>query len=107
MAQENVQCSLEFLLAGCVNNPANLQTAASFTVEHPIMAPVKPAADLGTGGDLPAGVRRGRELLEGFPETAQVSAGLVLAKPLGGVLADFFEVSGGFGAKGRTAPHPP
>jgi hypothetical protein len=70
------------------------------------VASVDPAADLGIGGDLPAGSRVGSELLEGLPETAHVAASLILAKPLGSVLANLFEVSSGFGAKGETAPHP-
>jgi hypothetical protein len=97
---------LELLLAGGVDDPADFQTVASLTVEDSIVASVDPAADLGTSRDLLAGIRVGSELLEGLPETAHVAASLILTKPLGSVLADLFEVSGGFGAKGWTVWHP-
>jgi hypothetical protein len=57
---------LEILFAGRVNDPADFQTVASLTVEHSVVASVDPAADLGTGDDLAAGVRIGSELFEGF-----------------------------------------
>ncbi|HVS00042.1 MAG TPA: hypothetical protein VMW27_25675 [Thermoanaerobaculia bacterium] len=106
MTQQDLQRSEELLLTGSMDDPADFQTVSSLTVKHPVVALVKPAADLGAGGDYPAGVRVGSELLEGFPETAQVAASLILTEPLGSVLANFFEVGGGFGAKGRTASHP-
>jgi hypothetical protein len=97
---------LELLLAGHVDDPADFQMVSSLTVEHSVVASVDPAADLGTGDDLAAGVRMGSELFEGFPETAHVAASLVLTEPLGSVLANLFEVGDGFGAEGRTEPHP-
>jgi hypothetical protein len=97
---------LKLLLAGDMDDPADFQTIASLTVEHSVVASVNPAADLGTGDDLAAGVRMGSELVEGFLETAHVAASLVLTELLGSVLANLFEVGDGFGAEGRTATHP-
>ena len=104
--QKKIQCSLELLLAGCVDDPADFQTVASLPVKYSVVASVDPAADLGTGGDLPAGARVGSELLEGLPKTTHVAASLILTEPLGSVLPNFFEVSGRFGAEGETALHP-
>lgn len=98
---------MEFLLTGCVDDPADFQTVASLPVKHSVVASVDPAADLGTRGDRLAGAWVRSELLEGLSETAQVAASLVLTEPLGSVLANLFEVSDGLGAEGRTAPHPP
>jgi hypothetical protein len=106
-AQKQIQRSLELLLASCVDDPADFQTVTSLTVEHSVVASVDPAADLGTRGDLLAGVWIDGELLEGLPEVAHVAASLVLTVSLGSVLANLFEVSGGFGAEGWAAPHPP
>jgi hypothetical protein len=57
---------LELLLAGGMDDPADLQTAASLTVEHSVVPSVNPAADLGASGDLLAGAWVGSEMTEGF-----------------------------------------
>lgn len=96
-----------FLLAGCLDDPADFQAVASLTVEHSIVAHGGPSSGSRNRGRSPAQSSVGSELLEGFSETAQIAAGLVLTKPLGSVLASLFEVSGGFGAEDRTTPHTP
>jgi len=88
-----------------MDDPADFQPVASLTVEHSIVATVDPAAELRTGGDVLAGARVGGKLLEGLSETAQIAASLVHTKSLGSVMANVFEVSGGFGAEDKAAPH--
>lgn len=105
-AKKDIQRSLELLLAGRVNDPADFQTIAALTVEHSVVVIVDPATNFGTGGDLAAGIRIGSELFEGFPKAAHVAASLVLTEMLGSVLANLFEVGDGFGAEDRTTPHP-
>jgi hypothetical protein len=89
-----------------MNDPADFQTIVSLAVEASVEASVDPATNLGTRGDLMAGIGMRNEFFKGLPEAGDVAASLVLTEPLGGILANLFEVGDGFGAEGRAEPHP-
>jgi hypothetical protein len=57
--QEMVQSSLQFLLTGHMEDPADFQVVSSLAVDHSVLTAVEPAAKARADSDRPTGVRMG------------------------------------------------
>lgn len=80
----------------------DLQVIPAVAIEHPIVTPVDPAPDLGSGLDQTTHARLSCQQIQRFAQAGHEVASLIVAELFCGVLVDLVEVYGGFGAQGES-----